>query len=211
MTQLGDIGTDTDLQTNSPIPVGTMLPFAGQSAPTGWNLCNGAEILRSSPLGTFLGSTYGSGNGTSTYNLPDMRDKFPMGKNTGGTAATLGERGGAINHSHAGGSYSNQSHDHQNSSLVMPAHSHGDTIALSAHSHSVPLASANCTASGSFSSTVVQGANTFSASPGVAGGVSNSASASVSGRTAGSGTLTATGTSGSGDIPYQVVNYIIKA
>lgn len=73
------------------VPAGAITQFAGASAPTGWLLCNGQSVSKSSYSALFnvIGYTYG-GSG-DTFNLPDLRDKFPIGKNAG----TLGSTGGS--------------------------------------------------------------------------------------------------------------------
>lgn len=97
------------------VPVGVILPFAGQSAPTGWLYCNGSEISRTtySLLFATIGTAYGVGNGTSTFNLPDLRNKFAMG---GGTmtdrVANVGAGLPAITHTHSGTTSSNGAHTH---------------------------------------------------------------------------------------------------
>jgi hypothetical protein len=55
------------------VPVGTMFMFAGSSAPTGFLLCDGSAVNRTtySTLFSLIGSTYGSGNGSTTFNLPN--------------------------------------------------------------------------------------------------------------------------------------------
>jgi len=73
--------------------------FAGNFAPSGWALCNGEtiQISQNSTLFTLIGTTYG-GNGTTTFNLPDLRSRVPVHVGTG-TASTyiLGQPGGAEN------------------------------------------------------------------------------------------------------------------
>lgn len=65
---------------------GEMRMYAGSSAPSGWLLCDGSEISRStySTLFAAISTTFGAGNGTTTFNIPDMRAKVPMGVNNGG-------------------------------------------------------------------------------------------------------------------------------
>lgn len=64
---------------------GTVLPFAGSSAPTGWLLCDGSAVSRSSYPNLFakIGTTYGAGDGTTTFNLPDTRGEFIRGLDAG--------------------------------------------------------------------------------------------------------------------------------
>ena len=63
------------------LPVGTVLPFAGSGAQTGWLYCNGQAANRTtySVLFTAIGTTYGVGDGSSTFNLPDLRGRVPAG------------------------------------------------------------------------------------------------------------------------------------
>ena len=71
-------------------PAGAILPFAAEMAPEGYLLCNGAEISREDYQGLFdvIGTTYGVGNGNTTFHLPDLRGRFPLGlDNMGGTSA----------------------------------------------------------------------------------------------------------------------------
>lgn len=75
------------------IPVGTVIPFSGNTAiPDGYLLCNGAAVGRSaySKLFEAIGTTYGSGDGFSTFNLPDLTDKFIEGSATAGTKKEAG-------------------------------------------------------------------------------------------------------------------------
>lgn len=82
------------------VPVGTVALWPGAKAPDGWRLLDGSEYLRSSELYSVLGTTYGAGDGSTTANLPDMRQRFPMGKAASGTGAVLGSAGGSIDHTH---------------------------------------------------------------------------------------------------------------
>jgi len=63
------------------IPPGTVLTFAASTAPSGYLKCNGAAISRStySDLFARLGTLYGSGNGSTTFNVPDLRGEFIRG------------------------------------------------------------------------------------------------------------------------------------
>ena len=67
------------------IPSGAVLYFAGQTAPTGWLKANGAAVSRSTYAALFaaIGTTYGTGDGRSTFNLPDLRGEFVRGWDDG--------------------------------------------------------------------------------------------------------------------------------
>ena len=95
-------------------PTGTLLSYAGSSAPTGYLLCDGTAVSRTtySDLFAIVGTTYGVGNGTTTFNVPDLRGRIPVGKNTG-TFSTLGGTGGAETHTLSTSEI--PSHTHSNS------------------------------------------------------------------------------------------------
>lgn len=73
-----------------PLPSGMLAPYAGSSAPTGWLLSDGSAVSRTTypSLFTAIGTTYGSGDGSTTFNLPDLRGRVAAGlDNMGGTDA----------------------------------------------------------------------------------------------------------------------------
>jgi microcystin-dependent protein len=74
------------------IPAGSILPFAGSSTPSGYLLCYGQAVSRTtySGLYTAIGTTWGVGDGTTTFNVPDFRDRMLVGKaDMGGTDAAI--------------------------------------------------------------------------------------------------------------------------
>jgi microcystin-dependent protein len=83
-------------------PVGVVNMWVTGTAPTGWLLCQGQAVSRSTygSLFTVLSTTYGAGDGSTTFNLPDLRGRVPMGAGTGRnvadnanlTARTLGAK-----------------------------------------------------------------------------------------------------------------------
>jgi len=71
-------------------PSGTVKAYAGSAAPTGYLLCSGGAVNRTtfSALFAVIGTTYGVGDGSTTFNLPDLRGRIPAGlDNMGGIAA----------------------------------------------------------------------------------------------------------------------------
>jgi microcystin-dependent protein len=80
LTQVPLSMTSTTTQ-ESFVPVGTILPFAGASAPSGYLLCDGSTPNRItfSALFTAIGIAYGYGNQTTTFNIPDLRGRFLRG------------------------------------------------------------------------------------------------------------------------------------
>lgn len=85
-----------------PLSCGIILPYSGSTAPGGFILCDGSAISRTtySILFSVIGTTYGVGDGSTTFNIPDLRQRFPLGKAASGTGSTLGGTGGAIDHTH---------------------------------------------------------------------------------------------------------------
>jgi microcystin-dependent protein len=105
-------GNDTDYVTGnntclplSGVPTGTCLPFAGATIPPNWLACDGSTVPRSTyaTLYTVLGgasSPWGQGDGSSTFNLPDLRGRTAIGAGagTGLSNRTLGQSIGEENH-----------------------------------------------------------------------------------------------------------------
>lgn len=78
---------------NSLLPIGIVITgWTTTTPPSGWLLCDGAAISRTDFAALFdvIGTTFGSGNGSSTFNVPDLRDRFVKGKSTDDIADTGG-------------------------------------------------------------------------------------------------------------------------
>lgn len=86
---------------SAPSMIGQIVMFAGASAkvPTGWKICDGSALSRTTYSGLYnvIGTTWGSGNGSTTFNIPDLRGRAPVGagQGTGLTDRTLGDTVGA--------------------------------------------------------------------------------------------------------------------
>jgi microcystin-dependent protein len=89
------------------VPTGAILAYGAVTAPSGYVLCDGSAIDRTvyAALFAVLSTTYGAGDGSTTFNVPDMRQRFVLGKAASGTGAALGATGGAIDHTHTGPSH----------------------------------------------------------------------------------------------------------
>ena len=96
-----DIGTfSANQETNETInivvpdalPIGSYIQFAGSQAPAGFLVCNGGEISRTtySKLFAVIGTTYGSGDGSTTFNLPNLTDRFLQGSTSIGAIKNAG-------------------------------------------------------------------------------------------------------------------------
>lgn len=65
-------------------PTGLISPFAGSSAPTGWLICDGSAVSRAtySSLFSVIADSYGVGDGSTTFNLPNLKNRIPIGLDT---------------------------------------------------------------------------------------------------------------------------------
>lgn len=82
-------------------PVGSVEVFSGSSAPMGWLICDGSAVSRDTyaTLFALIGTTYGVGDGSTTFNLPNLKGRVPVGYDSGQTEFdTVGETGGAKTH-----------------------------------------------------------------------------------------------------------------
>ena len=96
-------------------PIGTVVCYAGAAAPSGWLLCNGDAVSRTTyaSLYSAIGTTFGPGNGTTTFNVPDARGRATVGVGTGAglTARTLAATGGAETHALSEAELASHDHD----------------------------------------------------------------------------------------------------
>lgn len=130
-------------------PTGIISAFAGISAdvPEGWLLCDGREVSRTEYARLFnvIGVTYGEGNGSTTFNIPDLRGCFPLGLST---SYMLGQTGGETSHiltTNEMPSHTHTQNSHNHSVTVNSGGSHTHTATTSSnglHSHSGTTASA---------------------------------------------------------------------
>jgi len=122
-------------QTLNTFSSGMLMPYAGSSAPSGWLLCYGQAISRTTYADLFaaIGVTYGAGDTTTTFNLPDLRGRSIFGQdNMGGSAASrLTTAGSGVDGSTlgaSGGSQNLATHTHTATSVVTdPGHLHSYT------------------------------------------------------------------------------------
>lgn len=104
---------------NTSLPLGSLIMYPSVTAPSGWLVCNGQEVSRSSysALFSLLGTTFGSGDGSSTFNLPNYNNRLPVG--AGGLYAA-GAQGGSKD-------------------SVLVQHTHVATVNDFGHSHNLTL------------------------------------------------------------------------
>ena len=205
------------------MPAGTVIAFAGPLAPSGWALCNGAAISRVTyaALWSAIGTTFGAGDGTTTFNLPDLRNRVPVGAGTRARGVTGGAETVALSAAEL------PSHAHS-----MPAHAHGisdhthtGTVTGGSHDHPIDLdmqvtsehghAGTEAAAGGPGPSGTTNPATTGVVGPSGSDHSHTLALDAAGGGSTGASTVGNTGSIGSGTAhenmqPYLVLNYMIK-
>jgi microcystin-dependent protein len=103
----------------SAVPSGVISAYGGSSAPTGYLLCDGTAVSRTtySALYAIVGTTYGSGDGSTTFNVPNLKGSVAVGRDSSQSEFdTLGETGGAKTHTLTTAQIPSFSHEMQYSS-----------------------------------------------------------------------------------------------
>jgi len=119
------------------MPAGSVIPYAGASAPTGFLFCDGSAVSRTTyaTLFTALGgesSPYGLGDGSSTFNLPDLRGRVVAGKdNMGGSSANnLTDQSGGLNGDTLGDTGGSETQGLAEANLPAHTHTFSDTDSI---------------------------------------------------------------------------------
>lgn len=114
--------------------IGSIVMFAGSTAPSGWLLCDGSAVSREtySSLYSVIGDSYGSGDGSTTFNLPDLTGRVIIGSSS---SHPLASRGGEESHVLSAGEIPVHAHS-------VGQHGHANTITVStpALSHTITQA-----------------------------------------------------------------------
>lgn len=153
-------GTLPSFQTLVTVPSGAVIPYAGTTEPTGWLFCFGQAVSRTTygALFTAISTTYGAGDGSTTFNLPDLRGRVVAGQDDmGGTSANrLTNQSGGLNGDTLGATGGSETHTLS-------------TAELASHTHTYDKGSAaGSAAAGSTSYTTFSSVNTGSAGSGSA-------------------------------------------
>lgn len=103
-------------------PTGMIVNFSGDNAPSGWLICDGSEVSKTtySALFAIIGTKYGSASNSNNFKLPDLGERIPAGYksginslgNTGGNSSVTLTTNQLPSHTHTGTSDSNGSHTH---------------------------------------------------------------------------------------------------
>jgi microcystin-dependent protein len=128
-----DTGTPTGASWQPGVPVGSVSAYAGSAAPSGWLLCDGAAVSRTTFAALFgvVGTTYGTGDGSTTFNVPNLKGRVPVGLDAGQTEFdALAEAGGEKVHTLSLAEMPVHAHN-----LTDPGHAHTS----SRHNHNVDV------------------------------------------------------------------------
>jgi microcystin-dependent protein len=195
--EMGDGFTLAGSVLRASLPPGMVVPFAANMAPSGWLLCSGAAVSRATFADLFavIGTTFGAGDGTTTFNLPDLRGRLLVGKDDmGGTAASRVTSGGSgVSGTVLGAVGGNQ---------LLQQHTHTATVNDPGHAHNA--------AAGQFVLANAGGTDTAGGAGFITAGTRVAATASAT--TGVTVTLANTGTGSSQNMPpVMVLNWLIKA
>ena len=112
--------TGTVSGAGEPILKGSIVAYAGSSTPSGYLACDGAAVSRTTYADLFaaIGTTWGAGNGSSTFNVPDLRAMFLRGTGTHGTANMA--KGTDFSAPAVGTIENDQMQDHKHQTIMSP-------------------------------------------------------------------------------------------
>ncbi|MAH07776.1 hypothetical protein CMI38_06020 [Candidatus Pacearchaeota archaeon] len=198
--------------------VGAIKPWGKSTAPVGYLLCDGTAVSRTTYADLFaiISTTYGAGNGSTTFNVPDLQGKMPQGYD-GGSSYDLADTGGANTVTVA--VTDNQSVSSTDTLAVSVTGSISNTslstAQLASHGHGLPLPgnwspSVTWGWTGGGNKNISSSGTSYSAGSGTGHNHSHTLSGTLTGNitTSLTGSVTAAGTNAFS--PYVVVNYIIR-
>lgn len=222
-TKIGQayLGSTLVYQSSAPAPVvaipGLIEPFAGTTVPTGYLLCDGSAVSRTTyaTLYAVIGDTFGAGDGVDTFNLPDLSGRVPLGVSS---THLLGSTGGSETVTLVEAELPAHTHE-------VPQHGHADTIGATtpAFSHTITQPAFNYnkpninvvlpTSGYSFTAVTGSGSTAATRSTNVAVSAHASANCTMSGSVANKDAFNSNSSGGglshSNMQPYTVFNYII--
>lgn len=139
--------------------IGSIFMYAGSTAPTGYLICDGSAVSRStySDLFSVIGTTYGTGDGSTTFNIPNLKGKVIVGVDSNDSDFdTLGKTGGSKDlqeHYHNGQAYYDDKYTINNGGYQ--SGSSGIAIVIGPEGHNIKTATAGTGNSGNLQPYVV--------------------------------------------------------
>ncbi len=119
---------DVSITIHTQNPAGTMLDFAGSTVPFGYIACDGSTVSRVTYARLFeiIGTSFGAGDGSTTFKLPDFRGRVAVGSGQGSslTNRTLAQTGGAETHALSEAELASHTHIQNSHNHSQNAHSH---------------------------------------------------------------------------------------
>jgi len=216
------------------LPAGTIVQWPGATAPANWLICDGAAISRTEYASLFaaIGVQYGAGNGTTTFNLPNLKGRVAVGFDASQSEFdVLGEVGGAKTHTLTTSEIPSHTHTFSGTTGDGGSHTHTISVTGGAHTHNLPMGASGAPNSvndtplrssggpdGNFRTGFESSGSNYGSSTGTH---THSASASTNGNhnhsysgttSSSSATINATGGGSAHNNlqPYIVLNYMIK-
>jgi len=186
---------------------GTILPYSVGTAPQNWLLCDGSAISRNEydQLFDLIGTTYGVGDGSSTFNLPDLRSRMiiGLGQGAGLTNRVLGATNGEETHTLTTAEMPTHNHG-----VTDPGHNHGITDPGHTHTYGDTYRTGNQNTDNVFGSETAANESSTTETKSTGSSVT---SITINNNTTG----ITTNNNGSGNAhnvmnPFLVLNYIIK-
>lgn len=200
---IGSLSTEDRVSMDTLVPIGTIMPFSGATQPNSRYLfCDGSPVSRTTYLELFglIGTTYGIGDGSTTFNLPDLRGRTPIGVGNGtGTNRTLAQKVGAEQHTLV--------------TAEMPTHTHTQN----AHNHTQAAHNHAPSTGGQFSTNVFPSTSSWSfVGPSGGNNQANGGTATASATPAINNATASNQNTGGGDPhnnmqPSLAVNFILRA
>ena len=192
------VTTSLDYKMRVNNPIGEMTIWGTSTAPTGWLICDGSAVSRSTYSALFgvLSTTYGVGDGSTTFNLPNLKGRVPVGRDaTQSEFDTLAETGGSKTSALTSGNLPAHTHTASSTSSSSTSLTNGSSVVITGTGNALLLNGA-------------QGLATYG--PYNAAAMSASTSTSTSTSVSGGGNGTATGDAFSNLPPYIALNFIIR-
>lgn len=184
------------------VPAGSVMAYAGSAAPSGWLLCDGSAVSRTTYATLFaaVNTVYGAGDGSTTFNVPDATGRVIAGKES--TATRLTTTGGGVDGGTLGATGGTQS-------ITLTA---AEQASMPVTTNVTGSGTGTITSPGTPTNTSGDGANFGNAPPGTGQVLYGASGGTVSVTITGTGTGTATGSGGphKNVQPTLVLNYIIK-